>query len=321
MFGSEAHVKSPRAVGIACALLATLLGLLYLHAAGAPTTYLIVNALSLAMGLALFVVIPQKMRDTGAANGVVLALGIMLLATAMSGLSAEGASRWVRVGGASLQTSLIVLPAMLVVFARSGGFFATSGVVLAAVALALQPDRAMAGVMTAALAALVPFRRERQVVLALTVAASGFAVTLLRPDALPAVPYVDRILYTSFEVQHFAGIAVVAGALLLIVPALVGLRTDSSNRAAHVVFGLTWLGIVVAAALGNYPTPVVGYGGSAILGYALSLSFMPSKATSTAATEARSQDAARVGPTGSANLRVRVELVTLGRPTTDVCCD
>jgi len=42
------------------------------------------------------------------------------------------------------------------------------------------------------------------------------------------------------------------------------------------VFGVAWLGMVVAAALGNYPTPLVGYGGSAILGYALSLSFLPS---------------------------------------------
>src|SRR3954468_11543031 len=154
MLRSKAHLISPRAVGIACALLATLLGLLYLRAAGAPTSHLIVNALSLAMGLALFAVISQSTQDTRVAGGVVLALGIMLLATATLGLSVEGASRWVRVGGVSLQTSLIVLPAMLVVFARSGGFLATTGVVLAAVALALQPDRAMAGVMTAALAGL-----------------------------------------------------------------------------------------------------------------------------------------------------------------------
>jgi hypothetical protein len=31
----------------------------------------------------------------------------------------------------------------------------------------------------------------------------------------------------------------------------------------------------MAAALGNYPTPIVGYGGSAIIGYALSLLALP----------------------------------------------
>jgi cell division protein FtsW (lipid II flippase) len=287
---------------------ATLLGLLYLRAAGAPTSHLIVNALALVMGLALFAVIPQSTQGSRAAGGVVLALGVMLLATAMFGVSIEGASRWVRVGGVSLQISLVVLPALLVLFARSSGFLATTGVVLAALGLGLQPDRAMAGIMAAALAVLALYRQERQVVLALTVAGVSFTVTLLRPDSLPAVPYVDQILYTSFEVHPLAGIAVLGGALLLIVPALAGFWMDSTNRAAHAVFGLVWLGMAVAAALGNYPTPVVGYGGSAILGYALSLSFMPVEARSTAVAEARSQVSTRTDTTGSADLRVRVEL-------------
>ena len=308
MFGSNAHLSSPRAVGIACAMSATLLGLLYLRAAGAPTSHLIVNALSLVMGLALFAVIPQSTQGSRAADGVVLASGVMLLATALFGVSIEGASRWVRVGGVSLQISLVVLPALLVLFARSSGFLATTGVVLAALGLGLQPDRAMAGIMAAALAVLALYRQERQVVLALTVAGVSFAVTLLRPDSLPAVPYVDQILYTSFEVHPLAGIAVLGGALLLIVPALAGFWMDSTNRAAHAVFGLVWLGMAVAAALGNYPTPVVGYGGSAILGYALSLSFMPVEGRSTAVAKARSQDSTRTDTTGSADLRVRVEL-------------
>jgi cell division protein FtsW (lipid II flippase) len=287
---------------------ATLLGLLYLRAAGAPTSHLIVNALSLVMGLALFAVIPQSTQGSRAAGGMVLALGVMLLATAMFGVAIEGASRWVRVGGVSLQISLVVLPVLLVLFARSSGFLATTGVVLAALGLALQPDRAMAGIMAAALAVLALYRQERQVVLALTVAGVSFAVTLLRPDSLPAAPYVDQILYTSFEVHPLAGIAVLGGALLLIVPALAGFWMDSTNRAAHAVFGLVWLGMVVAAALGNYPTPVVGYGGSAILGYALSLSFMPVEARSTAVAKARPQDSTRTDTTGSADLRVRVKL-------------
>src|SRR5690606_11925520 len=113
---------------------------------------------------------------------------------------------------------------MLVAFARSRGVVTTAGIVLAALGLALQPDRAMSGIMVAAIVVLAVRRRERQVVVALGVAVAGFAFTLLRPDSLPAVPYVDRILYTSFDVHPLAGAAVVVGALLLCVPALVGLR-------------------------------------------------------------------------------------------------
>jgi cell division protein FtsW (lipid II flippase) len=264
-----------RTTGVACAVAATLLGLLYLHAAGAPATHLIVNALSLVLGLALVAVIRERPYGSRHSGGVVLALGVMLLATSIFGVSVEGAARWLRVGGVSLQISLVVLPAMLVLFARSGGILATAGIVLAAIALGLQPDRAMAGIMAAALAVLALYRRERGVVLALTMAGGGFAVALLRPDSLPAVPYVDRILHTSFDIHPLVGIAVLGGALLLVVPALAGVRRDPTNGAAHAVFGVVWLGTVVAAAVGNYPTPLVGYGGSAILGYALSLSFMP----------------------------------------------
>src|SRR5918992_2835142 len=162
MVGSMAHLYSPRAIGIACAMSATLLGLLYLNAAGAPTSHLIVNALSLVLGVAVFAVIPQSAQGSRASGGVLLALGVMLPATAMFGVSIEGASRWVRVGGVSLQISLVVLPALLVLFARSSGFLATTGVVLAALGLGLQPDRAMAGVMAAALAVLALYRQERQ---------------------------------------------------------------------------------------------------------------------------------------------------------------
>jgi hypothetical protein len=307
MTGSKTHLSSPRAIGIVCALSATLLGLVYLHVAGAPTSHLIVNSLSLVMGLVLFSVIHQSTPKSRPWGGVVLALGAMLLATAMFGVSVDGASRWVRVSGVSLQISLIVLPPMLVLFARTGGMLATAGVALAALGLALQPDRAMAGILAAALVALVLHRQERQFVLTLVAAGVGFVATLLRPDSLPAVPYVDRILYTSFEVHPLAGLAVWGGALLLIVPALAGLRLDSANRAAHAVFGVVWFGMVVAAAMGNYPTPLVGYGGSAILGYALSLSFMPMKARCAAVATAVSPNPTQTDTTGSADFRVRVE--------------
>ena len=35
-------------------------------------------------------------------------------------------------------------------------------------------------------------------------------------------------------------------------------------------FGIAWLAVAVFAIIGNYPTPLVGYGSSAILGYFLS---------------------------------------------------
>jgi len=281
------RLKNPRSLGVVCATTATALGLLYMSAAGAPSIFLVVNALSLVMGIAVVGVMRPAMLASRSSGGAVVVLGGLLIATALFGVSVEGASRWIRVGGLSLQISLIVLPAMLVVFARNRSLLATTGMVLAAIALALQPDRGMAGVLVAALAVLAMYRQDRWAMSSLAVAAIGFAVTMVRPDSLPAVPYVDQILYTSFGVHALAGVAVLGGALLLIVPAVAGMWIDPGNRGVHAVFGTVWLGMVVAAALGNYPTPLVGYGGSAILGYALSLSFMPSRVPSAAVAEGR----------------------------------
>jgi cell division protein FtsW (lipid II flippase) len=300
----DGFLRTPPAVGLACAGAATGLGLAYMAAAGAPAIYLAVNALSLVMGIAGFALVRLSGRAPRLSGGVAVALGGLLLATALFGTPVDGASRWVRVGSLSLQVSLIVVPAMLVAFARRRDLPAATGVVLAAVALALQPDRAMAGVLISGLAALALFRRDRWVVPALAAAVAGFAVTLLRPDSLPAVPYVDRILYTAFEVHAMAGIAVVGGALLLVVPAIAGLRLDPENREVYAVFGAAWLGVVAAAALGNYPTPLVGYGGSAILGYALSLSLIPGKVRSAAVVRERAEGAVRGGGDGGADLRI-----------------
>jgi cell division protein FtsW (lipid II flippase) len=301
------RLKNPRALGVACAATATGLGLLYMAAAGAPTLYFAVNALSLVLGLALFAVLPSTGLASRLSGGVLVALGSLLLATALFGVSVEGASRWIHIAGLSLQISLVVLPAMLVAFARGRGLLATVGMILAAVALALQPDRAMAGVLAAALAVLALYRPDRWVVSTLAVAVAGFATTLTRPDSLPAVPYVDQILYTSFQVHMLAGLAVVGGALLLIVPAIAGQWMDPGNREVHAVFGMVWLGVVVAAALGNYPTPLVGYGGSAVLGYALSLSFVPGRARSVGVVGARAEDVASTDPAERPDLRMGVE--------------
>jgi hypothetical protein len=146
---------------------------------------------------------------------------------------------------------------------------------VAAAALALQPDRAMAGMLAASLACLALLRPARQTLIAAAGAVLAFGTTLALADTLPAVPYVDRILYTAFDVHALAGAAVLLGAALLLVPALLGSWGDPENRATHVLFGIAWAAAVAAAALGNYPTPIVGYGGSAILGYLLSVAALP----------------------------------------------
>jgi cell division protein FtsW (lipid II flippase) len=255
-----------------------------MQAAGAPSRYLLVNLAALVLGATAWLALGRAVRPNLAGAGpATLALSVALLLTALFGAAAEGASRWVNVGPLSLQVSLIVLPVMLILYARRPDSVGTAGIALAALALALQPDRAMAGVLTAALLALLLARPGRLPLLAAAAAILAFGRTWLVPDSLPGTAYVDRVLYTAFDVHPAAGAAVAIGAAALVLPAALGLWKGAGDRAALLAFGGCWAAVVAAAALGNYPTPLVGYGGSAVLGYLLSVSLLPGGARETGA--------------------------------------
>lgn len=254
----------------------------YMLAAGAPSRYLLVNLAALVLGATAWLALGRTASSRVAGAGpAILALAVPLLLTSFFGIAVEGASRWVSVGPLNLQVSLIVLPVMLILYARQPDAMGTAGMTAAALALAIQPDRAMAGVLAAGLLGLLFAAPGRPAFAATAASLLAFGFTLLTPDTLPPVPYVDRILYTAFDVHPLAGLAVLLGAALLVVPALNAASSGAGDRPALLAFGGCWLGIVVAAALGNYPTPLVGYGGSAVLGYLLSVAFLPSGALQT----------------------------------------
>lgn len=273
------HLRGPRGAALCCGLAAIALGLAYLAMAGVPATYLMINLGALVLGLLLLGVLVLAGRAGLAPGAINLLLGVALLAVSQFGVSADGVTRWVALGALSIQPSLMVVPVMLVTFARSRDALSMAGLVLAALALSLQPDRAMAGALAAGAVALAITRRDRRVLAVAAAAVTGLAVTLIRPDPSPAVPFVDQILYSAFDVHPLAGVAVNLGSALLIVPALMMVRTGAADRPGHAVFGAIWAAVVLAAALGNYPTPLVGYGGSAIVGYLLSLLAFPSAAS------------------------------------------
>lgn len=269
-------MRRPRELGVACAIGAVALGLAYMAIAGAPHRYLGVNFGATIIGLVALTLLGHiEGRGRRWVGTAITAMAVALLATALLGVRVEGASRWVTFGGLSIQPSLILLPPMLVAYARVRNVLTTTAVVAAAAAMALQPDRAMAGMLAGCLIVLAISRPDRHGVMASTAGIVGFAVTLVRADTLPAARYVDQILYSAFYVHPAAGVAVWGGAALLIVPAIVGLWRDPAHRAAYAVFGAVWCAALAAAALGNYPTPVVGYGGSAVIGYILSLLALP----------------------------------------------
>ncbi len=299
----------PRTLAALCAVGAVGLGMIYMTMAGAPVRYLAMNGAALLLGLVLLGVLSMANRAGLTATGVVnIALAIALFLTSLLGLSSDGVTRWVSVSGFALQPSLILLPALILSFARCRDRLSTIAVAIAALALALQPDRAMAGALFAGVVALAWVHRERNVHAALVAALIGMIVTLLRPDNAPAAPYVDQIFYSSFDVSALAGLAVVAGAMLMLVPAIVGTLFCTTRREVYAVFGVFWLAVIVAAALGNYPTPLVGYGGSAILGYIISLTGLPTTTVAAGLTETPATPPSEVDESGDLRTSLRYAL-------------
>ena len=202
-----------------------------------------------------------------------VALGIAALLAVLGpfGIAAQGATRWLSVGGAVIQPSLILVPLLLVLIARRSGAVVAMALALTALVLAWQPDRAMAGALALAAFGLCRSGGARQWAWAVLIAVAGFVFTLASPDLGERMPYVDQILWLAFTLHPLAGIVLWSGALLLLVPILVAgiLRPDLRSELS--VLGLFWAGAIAAAALGNYPTPVVGFGSSAVIGYCLSL--------------------------------------------------
>lgn len=294
-------VMSRHAV-LLCGFVATALGLGYMATADAPVTYLLMNAAAFAIGLAAVAILSrQPLRVSAAA--MCLGLAIVLLTSFLFGTAVEGATRWLRLGNITVQPSLVLLPVLTLTFARARNWVGAIGVALAALVLALQPDRAMSGALMAGVLTLAVMRPDSRTLTALAAAIVGFATAMARPDTQGAMPFVDRILTTSFDVHPAAGIAVVSGSLVLLIPAIIGLRNNRSAATSHAVFGAVWIALVAAAALGNYPTPLVGYGGSAILGYLLCSVALRSRTATLMASADRTASQGRSGDRGGFSMR------------------
>jgi cell division protein FtsW (lipid II flippase) len=266
---------SPRAIIIGCGVTATLAGLAYLGLVEAPATYLVMNgaALLLAVSLVWLVASSGALIDR-AAGPICIGGALLLVGTLLLGPEVEGVRRWLALGPVLLQPGLVVLPLMLAVFSRSPNGLATVGIATAVVVLALQPDRALSSALAAGLFVLLTLERRPSTGVIFLVALGASVATFLQPDALPAVEHVEGVYADALSSGIAESILVFVGTGLLLLPGWFAFHSAADQRARLAAFGAFWVVVVMAAAVGDYPTPLLGYGPSAILGHFLgSLAF------------------------------------------------
>ncbi len=250
----------------AWALAAIGLGCLHLIAAGAPTLYPLVNAVAGIVGLAA-----GYAASRGRWQAVMtVAAGLAVLATALFGLRVDGIARWVAVGPVRLQPGLILAPALVVGFARRHGVVQGVAVALALAGLALSPDRGTAGAVAAGLVAIAIVRPGRAATVLALLAVAAFCLTLTRPDPLAPVAFVEQ-LFAAARGRRATTALLVAGVAAMLAPGLWAAIGRGGRDPAAIAFVAVWAALLIAATIGAYPTPVLGYGASGVLGYALAL--------------------------------------------------
>jgi hypothetical protein len=84
---------------------------------------------------------------------------------------------------------------------------------------------------------------------------------------LPPVPFVEAVLASAWAAGGVPMVVAAMGLAFLFAPALQATAPIHSRAC----FAAVWGSALTASLIGPYPTPVLGFGGSAIVGYLLSV--------------------------------------------------
>ena len=206
--------------------------------------------------------------------------GVAIIVLTLAGVAAPllhhrpGPNRWASMGPLMLYMAPVLIPSFLVacsVCARKRrsyaaiAFAATIGLSLLLVA---QPDASQAlALLVGSTIAFTQARADRlkvAITLAFVSAATGWA--FFRPDPLQPVPHVEGVFALALSHSLFAGVAVIASAVALVV----GLYL-SSFRGSFWLFAVSaYYGVLFACSIGGLtPAPLIGYGAGPLLGYGL----------------------------------------------------
>lgn len=259
----------PRWAWVAAAA-AVAIGSLLLLTLGAPQRMPLVNLAALIVGLAAALLAgPRGRAATPLKDALVVAAAAAIPAVALFGAQTDGVARWVVVAGLTLQPALIVVPLVALSFAVRPRPARVVAVGVAALGCALQPDLGAAAMLAAAVLATALVICSPGASAAALLALAGLAAAASRPVGLLPVPFVEQVVPAALAAGAVPAALALIGMVMLFVPALLLHRSAPPHVTA--AFAGTWLGALLAALLGPYPTPVIGFGGSAILGYLLSV--------------------------------------------------
>lgn len=240
-----------------------LAGLAWMAWAGAPRSYLAVNAAALLIAgvAALWLPMPNRTgRQLAFASGAL----VLLWLTALFGTEIAGVRRWLALGPLTLHIGYLVLPPFVVITSRLPAKPAAALLVLAAIATTVQPDRATTYALAAGATSIAFQRKDRYAIAALVITMLAAALVPMFADPLQPVRFVEGVQRDALTQ------APALGAMLLLATLAPLALLRSGGRPA---FPLTMFMVVAgyAAFIGAYPAILIGYGAAPIVGFGLAL--------------------------------------------------
>lgn len=255
---------------------ALIIGIVAMRQLGVTTQAWSTNIAATVLGLLIWAAgrrLPPLTRRGTLACLTAVSLAAILLPFASEG--ELGVYRWVSVMGLRLHASAIVAPLIILCVAAAASHRISSALAISvagATILASQPDAAQTTSSAAACAVVLVragSKSPRRILLGVALLLAASIVSVIRPDPLAPVAYVEEI----FDVVRStgpgsAGMATVA---LLLLPAPFFAAWHRNRRSTTLALGVYVAMTVVAPAWGTFPVPVMGYGASPILGYFIAL--------------------------------------------------
>jgi len=239
---------------------------------GAPGLFIAVNAGVLALAV-LVILLARRPRTAQLRQALALAPLAVLALPLLLGPEINGVARWLSLGPLALHTAALALPVLVVLMAeqdRLGRF----GLAAAAALLALQSDAA--GLIARSLASGVLAALRRSLALAaiaaacLVLGAQTFGAGALEPQ-----PFVENVLADLAARSRLAAAALglgLAGGIALFA------SLPGPDRAPAAALAALLAGFALAALLGPFPGPLIGYGASPILGFGLAAALIRTNA-------------------------------------------
>jgi len=209
------------------------------------------------------------------------------MAATMASSGIDGVHRWLALGPIRLHPAAIGAPLLLFtvvnLWQRQKTWFAISILATSFAIHVAQPDAGQATALAAATMALVAFSDKRYFARLVMVIGSLLGATWawLRPDPLLPVSMVEDIVPRAFAMSVWLGVGATVALAMLPAAAIWHARRAQTNGLGCVYgHALTayFLANLVVVFIGEFPTPVLGYGASPIWGAILGLGLLGSTA-------------------------------------------